>query len=434
MGGGPAGLAAGYYASRHGIPFTVFESADAVGGNCRTIRYNDFFFDTGAHRFHDKDPRVTAEVTSLLGNDLRKIYAPSRIYSEGVFIDFPLTPFDLFKKTGVAEFTASVADVVRSRISSRSAPRDFERYALQAYGKRIAERFLLGYSEKLWGLPAASLSVSIAGKRLKGLDLRTFMLEAFAGAKAKTRHIDGEFYYPEKGIGQIFDKVADTCGHENIRLRSRITGVLHKDEKITGIEINGEQKHDVRQLVNTLPITLLAGIMKPALPAHILEPLSSLRFRNVILVCLLIDKHSVSNDATIYFPGRNFMFTRVYEPRNRSARMSPPAQTSLVAEIPCFSSDEYWNAGDDEIAGKVKQQVISTGLVKEVEVKGHFIYRITNAYPVLEKDVHEKLAPVQRYLGRFNNLHQSGRSGMFAYTHIHDMFARASEIVREVME
>ena len=85
LGGGPAGLTTGYYAKKHSLNFTIFEAGEHVGGNCRTLKIKgvdckystsqieDFRFDTGAHRFHDKDPQVTEEVSTLLGQDLLRV-------------------------------------------------------------------------------------------------------------------------------------------------------------------------------------------------------------------------------------------------------------------------------------------------------------------------------------------------------------------------
>ena len=98
LGGGPAGLAVGYYAKRRGLDFVLFEAGSGVGGNCRTLRFGDFLFDTGAHRFHDKDPNVTCEVKKLLGNELFHVEAPSEIFFEGKFFHFPLTLSDLVEK------------------------------------------------------------------------------------------------------------------------------------------------------------------------------------------------------------------------------------------------------------------------------------------------------------------------------------------------
>ena len=111
LGGGPAGLTTGYYAKKHGLRnFTIFEAGENVGGNCRTLKIRgvdcggsflqreDFRFDTGAHRFHDKDPQVTAEVKTLLGDDLLPVDAPSEIFFEDNFYRFPLLLNDLAEK------------------------------------------------------------------------------------------------------------------------------------------------------------------------------------------------------------------------------------------------------------------------------------------------------------------------------------------------
>jgi protoporphyrinogen oxidase len=72
LGGGPAGLAVGYYARKAGISFTIYEASDHVGGNCVTLKHGDFLFDSGAHRFHDKIPEVTTKLNNCLAKILKK--------------------------------------------------------------------------------------------------------------------------------------------------------------------------------------------------------------------------------------------------------------------------------------------------------------------------------------------------------------------------
>jgi protoporphyrinogen oxidase len=91
LGGGPAGLSVGYFSSKHQLAFKIFEALDRTGGNAITIQHGEFRFDSGAHRFHDKDPEVTQELLDLMGSDLQRIEAPSQIYHDGKFIGFPLS-------------------------------------------------------------------------------------------------------------------------------------------------------------------------------------------------------------------------------------------------------------------------------------------------------------------------------------------------------
>ena len=199
LGGGPAGLAVGWAARRRGLPVTLYEASDRLGGNCTTLRSGAFRYDSGAHRLHDRDPEITGEVRRLLGDDLRRVDVPSQIWDDGRLIRFPLSSAELLAHLGPLPFGRAALEVVRARLSAGAPPQDFEAFAVRRYGRLIAERFLLDYSAKLWGAPAAELSTGIAGQRLSGLDLRTFVSESVLG-RSKA-HVEGVFYYPRLGIG-----------------------------------------------------------------------------------------------------------------------------------------------------------------------------------------------------------------------------------------
>ena len=77
LGAGITGLAVGSYARRHGVPATIFEAQPRPGGLSVTFEHEGFLFDSGAHRFHDKDPSITRDVRGLLGDDLRVVIGPA---------------------------------------------------------------------------------------------------------------------------------------------------------------------------------------------------------------------------------------------------------------------------------------------------------------------------------------------------------------------
>jgi len=431
LGGGPAGLAVAYYARRAGLDCTLFEAGPRVGGNCVTFRHGEFLFDSGAHRFHDKDAEITADVIELLGDELMRIEVPSYIHSHGRMVDFPLSPLNLLTRIKPADFSRAVVQVLSSRLSRQPAPRNFEEFALTTYGRLLADRFLLNYSEKLWGLPCARLSPDVAGARLKGLDLRTFVTEAFGGVLAKDRHVDGRFYYPRLGYGQIADALGAACGPDTIQLDSRVTRVRHDGRRITSIEVNGAQTLPAGDVVSTLPLDLFVRILDPQPPASILELSRTTRYRNVLLAAFFLDKASVSDAGTVYFPDDGFPFTRVYEPRNRSSRMAPPGKSSLVAEIPCDGSDALWRADDREVVDMVQGPLEGIGWLRADEIQGTAVRRLAFAYPVLETGYEAKVEALHRHLAPLENLRFSGRSGMFRYSWLHEMLRFGKDIVAE---
>lgn len=431
LGGGPAGLAVGYYAKKNGLRFTIHEASDRIGGNCVTIKHRDFLFDSGAHRIHDKDAGVTEEIKKLLGRDLKQINVPSNIFYNGKLIDFPISPLNLIKKMGVYPLTKAMVELVRSRLGFRGIKRDFESFALYTYGSTIANSFLLNYSEKLWGTSCNRLSANIAGERLNGLNLRTILSEAIIEGEAKTKHLEGPFYYPKMGIGMITEKLGEFCGVENIYRNSKITRILHNHERIQAVEINGKDIIDTDEVVSTLPLNLFLQMMHPMPPEEILLTANTLRFRNVILVALFLNRESVTEVATVYFPASHFLFTRIYEPKNRSIYMSPPAKTSLVAEVPCQQYDMVWCSRDEKLVQLISSQLIQIGWIKGKEIIDASVKRIDYAYPILEIGFEDKVQKINTYLKDFSNLKISGRSGKFTYTWIHNMMRFGDEIIKE---
>ena len=432
LAGGPAGLAIGYYARKRNLSFAIYEANDRVGGNCITLQKGDFRFDSGAHRLHDKDEEVTEEIKALMGDELHRVNAPSQIFFRGKYIDFPLSPLDLLKKIGPVDFAKAGLSFLNARVNKSDMDGSFESLALHRYGRSISEKFLLNYSEKLWGLPCNQLSPNISGKRLKGLDLRTFLIEATLGKLAKTEHLDGSFFYPKMGYGRVVERMEEFCGPENVRLNHRINKVVHDGKRIKAIGVAGSDRpFRVRQVISTLPLSLLIRSLEPAPPTEILQLANSLRYRHVRLVALFLNKSAINGNATVYFPEKTFPFTRIYEPRNRSQYMSPVGKTSLVVEIPCYREDDIWQMDDAELVQLITQKLVEVDWIKSEEVIDFWCGRLNLAYPILELGFEDKVAQLMDWLERFDNLWLSGRNGKFAYTHLHDMMRFGKEIVEE---
>lgn len=232
LGGGPAGLSVGYYAHKNDLPFTIYEAKDRVGGNSVSIKHRDFLFDSGPHLLQTKDIETTNEILDLLRGECHKIILPVQTYSQGKLVDFPFSPLNLLTSMGASFFAKTAFEIMRQRFGKRNKTRNFEEFAIWAYGKSMAEQLVLNYSEKLWGRSCSELSPRIAGQQLRGLNIATFLIEMLFGRTAKVRHLGGTMYYPNRGFGMISERLAEFCETRNIRTGSRITSVFHDHNRI----------------------------------------------------------------------------------------------------------------------------------------------------------------------------------------------------------
>ena len=417
---------------RHGLDFALFEAGTDVGGNCRTLRVGDFRFDTGAHRFHDKDSEVTSVVKKLLGDALLRVDAPSEIFFEGQFFRFPLTLNDLVGKLDAKTLLKITWDKLQA--PGETVTDNFETFAVNQYGRTLAERFLLNYSQKLWGEAAHKLSTTISGKRLKGLDLKTFIRASLLGEEQNPRHLDGSFFYPKYGIGMIVDKLNEFIGDKHIHINSRVSRLIHKNSKIERVILNnGDVELSADTVISTLPLTLAAKILDPPPPSELLTIADSIKYRNLVLCVFGLNRTAFSPNASLYFPSEEFPFTRLYEPKNRSAHMAPKNQTVIVLELPCYSDDPVWNMPEETLRTKVWEALhrIKPMLIEEVIC--YQTYKLPFAYPVLEVGFAEKVARLVEYFETFENLYVTGRSARFSYLHLHDLFKTGRELIEQIV-
>ena len=434
LGGGPAGLGVAFYAHRAGLPFTLLEASAELGGMCRTFSCGEHLYDSGAHRFHDRDPEITRDLLALMGGDLLRVDAPSAIRDRGRSIDFPPTPLNVMFAYGFREAGRIGRDLLRSGLRRRETAGSFEDFAVSRFGETLARRILLNYSEKLWGLPSDQLSPDIATRRLQGMTLRSLLYElVFPGAK--TEHVDGSFLYPRRGYGQITDALARTLPPDAIRTGFSVEsldcegGVVRRIHGTAGRAIEARDR-----VVSTLPLPLLVKLLGDAVPDDAREAASRLRFRHVRLLFLRLSTARMSGNASIYVPDPAFCVSRIYEPRNRSAAMAPEGETALVIEAPCFTGDAVERLPAEAFVEKVIGELAVLDLLDPRSVIESRQHVIPNAYPVYAKNYTAETRIIQGALSRFTNLETIGRAGRFVYSHLHDQLRFGKDYVRELTE
>ena len=80
LGGGPAGLTAGYLLAKKGLPVVVLEAEDQVGGIAKTAVRDGYRFDLGGHRFFTKVKEVDDLWHEIMREEFLERPRMSRIY------------------------------------------------------------------------------------------------------------------------------------------------------------------------------------------------------------------------------------------------------------------------------------------------------------------------------------------------------------------
>ena len=442
LGAGLAGLSSGYSLARAGKPVTVFESDSSVGGLSRTISHGDFRFDLGGHRFHTKNKNTESFVKNLLAGEYISVTRKSKIYLQDKFFDYPLKPSNALLGLGIPTTFKAVCDYSKERIRNLiNSPEiiSLEDWVVSNFGRTMFNIYFKEYSEKIWGIKCDRISEEWVSKRIEGLSLGVAIKNAFF--KFSGREIDtlvDKFIYPPMGIGQISDRLKEEIESENILMtNTRVAQINHKDFVINNvIAKNCEQVYNAKgsEFVSSIPLTSLINMLNPAPPEDVVEAVSKLRYRDIVVVTIMLNRERVTDLTWMYLPGKDIPLGRIHEPKNWSPRMAPEGKTHIVAEYFCFKDDRIWNSSDEELTEMTVQQLEKLGFIDKKEVIDSCIVKVPKAYPLYEVGYTEYYSRILEYLKNFKNLHIIGRTGMFQYLNMDGAIESGIEIAEDILK
>src|SRR5690349_12233130 len=98
IGGGPAGLTAGYMLGKAGANPDLYEASDSVGGLARSLKLWGQIVDLGPHRFFSRDRRVNELWLEIVKSDYSIVSRQTRILYQGKLFQYPLDFFDALRK------------------------------------------------------------------------------------------------------------------------------------------------------------------------------------------------------------------------------------------------------------------------------------------------------------------------------------------------
>src|SRR6478735_6099246 len=271
LGGGPAGLTAGYLLGKAGRDVVVLEAEDQVGGLAKTVEVDGYRFDLGGHRFFTKSVEVDTLWHEVLGEEFLLRPRMSRIFWNNRYLDYPLRGPDVIKKLGPVELARCMASYLRAAARRNKVDNSLEDWVSNRFGRRLFELFFKTYNEKVWGVPASEIRAEWAAQRIKGLSFFSAAKAAFFGNKGnKVKSLISEFHYPRFGPGQMWETMADEiiANGGEVRMNSPVTKLEVRDGKIVALEAGGE-RIEPSEVISSLPLRNTVGLSGAAAPGAV---------------------------------------------------------------------------------------------------------------------------------------------------------------------
>lgn len=432
IGGGPAGLTSGYELMKNGVQSVILERADKVGGISRTETYKGYRFDIGGHRFFTKVGEVEAVWQEILENDFIQVPRLSRIYYDGQFYDYPLSLFKTLKNLGLVRSIFILFSYLKAKLKKALnpgfEPETFEEWVSDCFGERLYRIFFKTYTEKVWGIPCSQIRADWAAQRIKNMSLKRAVINSmFGGDNAKS--LIKTFQYPRLGPGMMWEQCQDilnTYGSpvhlntEVVRVEregTRIKKVIARQHTLDSAEPPRLLELTGHHFINSMPITALVHRLDPLPPDYVLEAARGLKYRDFLIVSLIIDRAQLFPDNWLYIHSPEFRVGRIQNFKNWSIAMVPDAsKTCLGMEYFCSEGDCLWEMSDSALIELASQEIVKLNLgVRSKDIEDGCVIRQRKAYPVYDGTYRQHLQVLQDYISKFENLQTVGRNGMHRY-------------------
>ncbi len=424
IGAGPAGLTAAYLLAKKGdARVTVLEGTTMLGGISQTAQYKGYRFDIGGHRFFTKYEPVEALWHEILGKEFIQVPRQSRIHYQGKYFDYPLKAGNALSGLGLWQAVMILQSYLRAKIWPNPVEENFEQWVSNRFGVRLYNIFFKTYTEKVWGIPCTEIRAEWAAQRIQNLSLAKAILNATAINKRSTaiKSLIDHFQYPRLGPGQMWEMCTDKliAMGGSVRMQNKVEALEHANGRIVAARVKtpeGVVRIEGEHFISTMPIRSLVRALEPRPPESVQKAGDGLRYRDFLVVALILDQEKLFTDNWIYIHTPGVKVGRIQNFNNWSEAMVPEkGRTCLGMEYFCFEGDGLWTAKDEDLVKLATEELGRLGLADPKHVVDGTVVRMPKAYPIYDAEYRGHLDNVREYLDGFANLHPVGRNGMHKY-------------------
>jgi len=433
LGGGVCGLAAAHrlLSEDPGLDVTILEREDRPGGLARSLTLNGQVADLGPHRIFTELPDVQAFLEDLMGEEMATVKRASRMWLRGGWIEYPPRPVEIIRHLGVAKLAGAGASYAWQKASSflegESAEQEsFESLMIAGFGPELYNLLVGPYARKVWKVDPTLIHADIARVRVSAGGLDQMIRKLLVGEDKNKPTAVKKFYYIAGGVESLVKKLRDGVvarGGKIELVRNVVDISTFRTGHVQVIAENREtgkpQAHQADTAISTIPIDELTGMLQAHEPdAGAAAAARELRYIANFLVCVVVDRPRVTDSQWLYFPEKDTVFNRGYEPKNFHASMGRADQSMIVFEITCQRDDATWNRSDEALIRATLRGAERTGILKSSEVVATMVHRIPGTYPFYDLDYRKRIRRIVKYLSQFPRIVSAGRQGLFLHNNM----------------
>jgi protoporphyrinogen oxidase len=401
LGGGIAGISAGYHAGLHGYEYRVFERNSSYGGLLDNFTVNgEFRFDKFVHLSFAKDD----DVHRLLYDNTEFItHEPiSSNYYQGKWLKHPaqnnLSPLSSEEKTKI------ILDFVNR--PEFSSPENYKDWLLSQFGNYFTENFPGTYTRKYWTLDAEDLTVDWLGGRFSLPPLEDVLKGAFI-EQEKNFYYAKKMRYPKKGGYKSFlDKMVSKT---NIVLNSNVELV---DLKLRKVEFSDGLTVSYDHLISSIPLPELVPRIKDV-PVEVLEASTKLLCTSGQLVSLGFSSPEIAKYLWFYIYDEDILPSRAYSPSLKSPDNAPVETSSYQFET-YFSKHKPKQLSGGALIQHVVEKGIKMNLWTSQDISVSDYREVKYANVVFDFERKKNLKIIHNYLDSYN-VQYIGRFGEWDY-------------------
>jgi protoporphyrinogen oxidase len=401
LGGGIAGISAGYHLGLKGTDYTIYEKNESWGGLCDNFTIGGGFrFDHFIHLSFTSSDYVQKLFAS--SSDFHSHRPLSTNYYKGLWLKHPVQNhlFPLSAK----EKVAIIQDFIQ-----RTAHQDIKNYQewlRSQFGNYFSQNFPEVYTKKYWTLPAENLMLDWLEGRFSLPPLDKLLLGSFIDQEENFYYAD-EMRYPKKGgYKRFLEEMATASKVETSK------EVVLIDLENKWIEFTDSSQIHFDKLISSIPLPELVKLIKDV-PASVVEASEKLLCTSGQLVSLGFNRPDIPRDIWFYMYDTDILPSRAYSPSIKSPDNVPSGKSSLQFET-YFSRKSPRKLSGGSLIEHVVQKGGEMGLFQQEDVEVSDYREAKYANVVFDNERESNLKFIHHFLNE-SNISYAGRFGEWDY-------------------